>query len=239
MTVPRTRTRQSGKQYPGSSKLRLVPRSPGQRTYTRRWPRWVIGLSLGVLLAVASVFAWAILARKFAATSNTGRTHFDAILVLGYKADADGNPTPEMLARVNEAVREYERGVAPRLIVSGAAAHNQYVEAKVMARAAEAEGIPASSILIEDQAQDTIQNVCYSTRILKAHGWNSAEVISTASHLPRTAMILGNFPLEWRTHAAPLLSPDPAGGTLVREGIETFKTVRYLLAARPTGGCEP
>jgi uncharacterized SAM-binding protein YcdF (DUF218 family) len=239
VTVPRTSSRQPGIPHPSNSRLRLVPRGQGQRKPVRRWPRWAIGLFLGVLLAVASVFAWAILARKFAATGNTERTHFDAILVLGTKADADGNPTPELLARVNEAVREYERGVAPRLIVSGAATHNQYVEAKVMAHAAEAEGIPASSILIEDQARDTIQNVCYSTRILKAHGWNSAEVISTAPHLPRTAMILGNFPLEWRTHAAPLLSPDPAGGTLVREGIETFKTVRYLLAARPTGGCEP
>ena len=36
-------------------------------------------------------------------------------------------PTPEQLARVTEAVREYERGVAPRLLFTGGPAHNQFV----------------------------------------------------------------------------------------------------------------
>ena len=86
---------------------------------------------------------------------------------------------------MTEGVREYERGVAPRLILTGGAAHNQFVEARVMARTAEAQGIPASAIFVEPEARDTIQNACYSVRIMKAHGWRSAEVVSSASHLPR------------------------------------------------------
>ncbi len=35
-----------------------------------------------------------------APASNTSLTRFDAIIVLGYPADSDGNPTPELLARV-------------------------------------------------------------------------------------------------------------------------------------------
>ena len=35
-------------------------------------------------------------------------------------------------------LREYERGVASHLIVTGAAAHNRFVEAEVMARVAQA-----------------------------------------------------------------------------------------------------
>ena len=232
---------QSGKSPTGKSPTgRPGPRAvPARRKPVRRWPRWAVGLTLGAVLAVLLVLSWAILARRFAPVNNTGRTRFDAILVLGYPADADGNPSPEMLARVNEAVREYERGVAPRIIVSGAAVHNQYVEAQVMAHVAESEGIPAGSILVEDQARSTVQNVCYATKILKAHGWNSAEVVSTAPHLPRTSLILQGYPLEWRTHPAPLLAPDPPGGSFLREAIEVNKTVRYLLGARPTGGCEP
>jgi hypothetical protein len=49
-------------------------------------------------------------------------------------ADSDGNPTPTQLARVTEAVHEYERGVAPRLILTGGAVLNRFVEARVMAR---------------------------------------------------------------------------------------------------------
>ena len=57
---------------------------------------------------------------------------------------------------------------------------------------------------------DTIQNACYAVRIMKAHGWRSAEVVSSASHLPRAGIIFSELPLEWRTHAAPPLEPESA-----------------------------
>jgi uncharacterized SAM-binding protein YcdF (DUF218 family) len=122
---------------------------------------------LAATLAVFALFAWAALARQFAPASNTNLARFDAIIVLGSPTDSDGNPTPEQLARVTEGVREYERDVAPRLIFSGGAAHNQFVEADVMARSAEAQGIPESAIFLEPRALDTVQNVCYAMRIMK------------------------------------------------------------------------
>ncbi len=65
------------------------------------------------VLAILALIAWGVLARQFAPASNTSLTRFDAIIVLGSPADRDGNPTPTQLARVTEAVHEYERGVAP------------------------------------------------------------------------------------------------------------------------------
>ncbi|MGA2888890.1 MAG: YdcF family protein [Terracidiphilus sp.] len=171
--------------------------------------------------------------------SNTSLTRFDAIIVLGNPADSDGNPTPTQLARVTEAVHEYERGVAPRLIVTGAAVRNGFVEARVMARTAQAQGIPPSAIFIEPLAKDTVQNACYSTRIMKSHGWRSAEIVSNAYHLPRAGLIFSSLPLLWRTHAAPPLEPDPAGYLEVAPSVEVLKTVRYLIWARWTERCEP
>jgi len=98
-----------------------------------------------------------------------------------------------------------------------------------MARAAEAQGIPSSSIFVEPQAMDTIQNACYSVRIMKAHGWHSAEVISSAAHEPRAGLIFSRLALQWRTHAAPSLSRDSGVEATVAATIETLKTVRYLL----------
>jgi len=194
------------------------------------------------LSAAAVVFAllgWAAIARQLAPSSNTSLTRFDAIIVLGSPADADGNPTPAMLARVTEAVHEYQRGIAPRLILSGAAAHNQFVEARVMARAAHAQGIPESAISVEPEAMDTIHNACYSARIMKAHGWRSAEVISEALHLPRAGLIFSRLPIEWRMHAAPPLSPEPAVYAIGFSAMETLKTARYLAWTRQTERCEP
>ena len=181
---------------------------------------------------------WAVAARTLAPLSNTGRQSFDAIVILGTPGDSDGNPTPELLDRVTEGVHEYERGVAPRIIVTGAAAHNQFVEADVMARVAVAQGVPASVILEETRALDTIQNACYSTRILEAHGWRSAEVVSSASHLPRAALIFSRLPIEWRMHAAPR-NLTPGYYSRVATVVETLKTARYLAWSRWMESCGP
>jgi uncharacterized SAM-binding protein YcdF (DUF218 family) len=174
-----------------------------------------------------------------APTSNTSLTRFDAIIVLGDSADNDGNPTPKQLARVTEAVHEYERGVAPRLILTGGAVRNRFVEAQVMARTAKAQGIPEAAILEEPEARNTMENACYSERIMKAHGWRSAEVISSAYHLPRAGIIFNTMPLEWRTHAAPPLDAESVAHHGVAASVEVLKTVRYLIWERWTEGCEP
>ena len=188
---------------------------------------------------VLALLAWGAIARELAPLSNTTITRFDAIIVLGSPADSDGNPTPQQLARVNEAVHEYELGVAPRLILTGGAVYNRFVEARVMAQTAHAMGIPESAIYVEPDSQDTIQNGCYAMHIMKVHRWRAAEVISNAGHLPRAGLIFSHLPLQWRMHAAPPLQPVPVVLAATRTTIETLKTVRYLVWTRQMERCEP
>ncbi|MGB6975440.1 MAG: YdcF family protein [Terracidiphilus sp.] len=177
------------------------------------------------------------MARALAPRGNTDLRRFDAIIVLGSPADSDGNPTPEELARVTEGVREYEQDVAPRMIFTGGPTYKGFVEAQVMARAAEAEGIPASAILMEPRAMDTIHNACYSVRLMQARGWHSAEVVSSGYHLARAGMILSRLPIDWRTHAAPPLEPRSGLDRALNTAMETLKTARYLVYARWTEAC--
>ncbi len=193
------------------------------------------GVAAATLLLVILV-AWAVIARRLAPMANTSRDHFDAIIVLGTPADADGNPTPEMLARVTEGVREYDRGVAPRLIFTGGAAHNAYAEAKVMANAAAAQGIPPSAIFVETKAADTIQNACFSAQLMSGHGWRSAEVVSSNYHLPRASLIFSHTGLEWRMHAARTLQPD-GSESAATGAVEVLKTMRYLVYANWAERC--
>jgi uncharacterized SAM-binding protein YcdF (DUF218 family) len=200
---------------------------------------WRGRLTLSALVLVVGLLAWGVVARVLAPVSNTALTRFDAIIVLGNPADSDGNPGPSQLARVTEGVHEYERGVAPRLILTGGAVRNQFVEARVMARSAHAQGIPETAIFVEPEARDTIQNACYAVRIMKAHGWRSAEVVSSASHLPRAGIIFSGLPLAWRTHAAPPLEPESTAHHWAAEAVEDMKTMRYLVWARWSERCEP
>ncbi len=218
-----------------SSRRRTHLPSPARRKRLG-WSRKLLAT---LTIAILCLLGWAAIARHSAPTYNTSLSRFDAIIVLGTLVDNDGNPSPELLARVTEGVREYERGVAPRLILTGGRDRNGFVEAQVMARTAMAEGIPLQAITEERQAKDTIQNGCYSMRIMEAHGWRSAEVVSSASHLPRAGLIFSQLPLGWRVHVAPALGPETAFDTSSSAAVETLKTMRYLTWARRFERCEP
>jgi len=200
------------------------------------WKGWLVLLAC---LMVGGLFGWAVLARQLAPESNTSLTRFDAIIVLGVPADADGNPSPAQLSRVTEAVREYERGVAPRLILTGGAVDNLHVEASVMARIAKAQGIPPSAIFVEGNARDTVENACYSVRMMDSNSWHSAEVVSDASHLSRAGIIFNQLPVDWRSHAAPPLEPASRLHPGRDASLETLKTLRYLVWTRWREHCEP
>ncbi|HZQ41841.1 MAG TPA: YdcF family protein [Acidobacteriaceae bacterium] len=139
-------------------------------------------------------------------TANTKLTHFDTLIVLGTPCTAEGKPSPEQRERVLEGVREFRAGVAAHMIVTGGAAHNEFYEADCMKRLAVEQGVPADDVIEEKLAKDTIQNIWFSKQIMDAHGWRSAEVVSSPSHLPRAALILehynGKDAFVWKTHAA-------------------------------------
>jgi uncharacterized SAM-binding protein YcdF (DUF218 family) len=67
---------------------------------------------------------------------------------------------------------------------------------------------------------------------MRSHGWESAEVISSAYHLPRVGLILSRLPMKWRVHAAPALGPASSWTTAYQNAFETLKTVYYLVRTR-------
>lgn len=198
---------------------------------------WLGRSILGCAALVLLLIAWAALDRAFAPRQNTSQSHFDVLIVLGDPVDPDGNPSPTEQARVAEAVRQYERGVAPHIIFTGGPAHNRFIEAQVMAQTAMSQGIPASDILEDRLALDTIENACNSLRIMRSHGWDSAEVITSPNHLPRSAMIFRGLPLKWRMDPAPPLGQEPATLTFAINALEILKTVHYLVWSRQTEPC--
>jgi uncharacterized SAM-binding protein YcdF (DUF218 family) len=167
--------------------------------------KWIQRVFVGLLaLAVVSVgVVW--LSYVTIPGGDTQQERFDAVVVLGYPALADGTPSREQRERALEGVREWKRGRAPVLIVTGGAAHNRWTEAEVEKRLAVAQGVPAEDVLVEGRSTNTIENAFYTWEIMKAHGWTSAEVVSSPSHLPRASLIFAHYKdlgLKWRMHAA-------------------------------------
>jgi uncharacterized SAM-binding protein YcdF (DUF218 family) len=205
----------------------------------RRRMGWRPIAILVFLCLVLGNFAWAALSLVFAPAGNINATRFDTLIVLGAPADPDGNPKPTMLSRVDEAVKEYDRGIAPRMIFSGGLDGRRYPEAVVMARVAAARGVPASAIFVEADSNDTIHNACYSARIMKAHGWRSAEVITSRVHMRRAGIVFSHTAIDWRMHAAPPIQPESPSEVILARTLETLKVVRYHLYGDWAESCTP
>ena len=156
--------------------------------------RFLFGVAVGVL-AVAVTY-------ETVPDHNTGATHFDTLIVLGSPPDPDGQPSPEQRERVMEAVREFRAGRAGAIIVSGGETLPGLVEADTMALVASQAGVPPGKVIEEREARNTLQNIFFSQRLMQQHGWTSAEVVSSPSHLPRAALILEHWNLGWRVRSA-------------------------------------
>jgi uncharacterized SAM-binding protein YcdF (DUF218 family) len=183
--------------------------------------RLLAGFGLLIVLALLVLFA----TFETVPTQNCKLSHFDTILVLGCPALLNGQVSPEERERVTEAVKEFKAGHASHMIFSGGPTENQFTESQVMAALAEEQGIPMADIIVEGEAQNTIQNIYFSNQIMEQKGWISAEVVSSPSHLPRAGLILGHYRFQWKEHAShwpPEYGWRRIGMIYASEIIETF-----------------
>jgi hypothetical protein len=102
----------------------------------------------------------------------------DVIIVLGCPNNSDGTPATCQISRADIAVSLMNAGLGSRFITSGAAVHNQYVEADTLRQLLMDRGVSSSQIWIEPLAQHTDENIYYSTLIMQAQGWTNALVVS-------------------------------------------------------------
>ncbi len=165
---------------------------------SRRIERVLAGFGLLVIFFILAVFTTYVTVPA----GNCNLTHFDTIIVLGSPALRHGQPSPEQRERVTEGVKEFKAGRAGHIIFTGGPTEKHFVEGEMMAKAAEAEGVPPDDIVIEGEALNTIQNIYFSNRIMQEKGWTSAEVVSSPSHLPRAGLILEHYRFQWIEHAS-------------------------------------
>ena len=176
-------------------------------TAGREWLRIlrILGIMLVTAIACISIIYFSI------PMGDTQQTQFDVILVLGNPAKGDGSISPMAKSRVLEGIRQYQAGAAPRLLFTGGAVQNKFVEALVMQQFARSQGIAASALFTEGQSRNTIQNAYYSYQIMQAHGWTSALVVTSPPHVRRASIIFRHYPLAWRMCVAPFPPDFPAG----------------------------
>lgn len=133
--------------------------------------------------------------RKLIDKANYKNMH-DVLLVLGYTTDMEH---PVFRARVDTACDLYDQGKAAQVIMSGCCSMKRKrrpkdTEAACMQSYAIEKGMPASVILLEEEAVDTLGNFYFSKlRYLEPCGWFDVGVVTTPGHSFRSEWLAGQI----------------------------------------------
>ena len=117
-----------------------------------------------------------------------------AILVMG-AAQYNGVPSPDLRARLDEALSLYRKGYADLIVVTGGKAPGDaFTEAQSGARFLEREGVPASGI-VQAGGDNTYENVEGAVAALSAHKTRVVLVTTDPFHEDRSMAIASDMDL--------------------------------------------
>lgn len=155
---------------------------------TRPMTRDLLRLGLAVAVGLALVVGYATY-RIWEQGARDERRPAGAIVVLG-AAQYDGRPSPVYRARLDHAVRLWQEGWAPLLIVTGGKQPGDRTTEAAVGRAyAIARGVDPDRILSEDAGRTTLESLRNVARLLRQHGIRDAIFVSDPTHMLRVLRI--------------------------------------------------
>ena len=113
-------------------------------------------------------------------------TGAECIVVLGAKVKEDGSPSDMLRDRVKTGVELYQRGLAPKLLMSGDGERSDYNEVAAMKRYAEELGIPGEDIICDRFGLSTYDSMWRTSEL---YGFKSVIVVTQEYHLYRALYI--------------------------------------------------
>jgi uncharacterized SAM-binding protein YcdF (DUF218 family) len=113
----------------------------------------------------------------------------------------------EQMARFQEGVNLFQRGLGRFLVFSGAAYDNGTSNADVMRDLAVRRGVPDAAILEEPLGEDTWGNAVHTRQVLTDHSLRSAILVTSPYHARRAKLTFdaayAGSGIELMVHAAP------------------------------------
>ncbi len=139
----------------------------------------------------------------------------DAIVIMGARVEADGQPGPDLRERTLHAVSLFHRGLAPYVICTGGFHNDRLSAAAVACNLAISQGVPAQKTVLADGSMTTREDATSASDLMTDRGWITAIVVSHPLHLERARLLfetqgISVFPsptntdlvtIPWRTRA--------------------------------------
>ena len=127
----------------------------------------------------------------------------DAIVVMG-AAQYDGDPSPQLAARLDHVVELWPEGLAPLVVVTGGnQPGDRFTEAQASADYLAERGVPQDAIVLEDQGRTSYESLQGVADLLAARGLDSVLVVTDPYHSLRSRLIARDVGLTAYVSATP------------------------------------
>ena len=117
------------------------------------------------------------------------RVEVDAAVVFGAQVYPNGTPSPVLQDRLDTAIQFYKDGYTPLLVMSGGIDIDGTSEAVAMSNYAQAQGVAAEDIIIDEQGSTTQQTARNTVYTLRESGLYKVAAVSNFYHLARIKML--------------------------------------------------
>lgn len=168
---------------------------------------------------------------------------YDAIVELGYRFDTSWKFPPHLTDSLNMTADLYKKHIAPLIIVCGkwSITFDQQkiipplTESSEMKKSLVALGVPADSIIMEENSKDTIGNAYYlKTQIVKPRDFHSLLIVCADFHAPRVEFVFKKvFGEGYRIDFQPV--PTPYDATIVQSQKELIERHREFFGIMKDG----
>jgi uncharacterized SAM-binding protein YcdF (DUF218 family) len=148
----------------------------------------------------------------------------DAIVVLASNIDPDGTLNASSLRRLIDGVVLFQRGLAPRLMLTGTHLPGRPSEAAARAVLAQTLGVPRSAMLVEERLYTTRDEAERAAAVLKPLGVTRVLLVTAATHMARARALFE------RQGFAVQPAPVPEGGSSSDVPEERFGLLRRTVA---------
>ncbi len=119
----------------------------------------------------------------------------DCIMILGAGIWENNQPSPMLTDRLNEGLRLYQAGIAPKLLVSGDHGRTEYDEVNVMKQYLMEAGVPGEDIFMDHAGFSTYESMYRARNVF---GVQKMIVVTQEYHLYRALYICEQLGIENR-----------------------------------------
>lgn len=150
-------------------------------------------LGVGIILGINAYVKGIVDDKIMSVEESVELEGLDCIIVLGCKVKDDGTPSDMLKDRMKRAIELYEKGVAPKILMSGDHGQTSYNEVMTMKQYAIDKGVPSEDIFMDHAGFSTYETMY---RAKEVFGVEKAIVVTQDYHMYRSLYIANELGID-------------------------------------------